>query len=219
MPPFAYLFDFDGTLADSMPVWAEKMLRILKITKTPYPADVIRRITPLGDLGTARYFQEKLGVPWGIERMLEEMNAYALPKYRDEIPLKPGVVSYLEALRARHCSLNILTASPHRMLDPCLQRNGIAHFFAHIWSCDDFGLTKSQPQIYLEAVSRMGAMSARTAFFDDNPGAIQAAARAGLYTVGVYDPTGEEFMDAMKRAARQYILSFEGMIPICEEEM
>ena len=46
-----------------MPCWSQKMLNILQKSGVDYPADVIRIITPLGDVGTARYFRETLGVP------------------------------------------------------------------------------------------------------------------------------------------------------------
>ena len=74
-----YLFDFDGTLVDSMPYWSRKMLNILNETNTPYPENVISIITPLGDAGTAVYFRETLGVPLTEAEMFEKMfNFYKL---------------------------------------------------------------------------------------------------------------------------------------------
>ena len=49
----AYLFDFDGTLVDSMPAWETTMLRILNENHINYPPDIIKTITPLGFAGTA----------------------------------------------------------------------------------------------------------------------------------------------------------------------
>ena len=63
-----YLFDFDGTLVDSMPTYASQMLRILDETGTKYPDDVIKIITPLGYIGTAKYYLE-LGMPLTFEEI------------------------------------------------------------------------------------------------------------------------------------------------------
>ena len=60
-----YLFDFDGTLVDSMPTFASVMLRILDETGTPYGEDIVRIITPLGLKGTADYFVS-IGVPLSV---------------------------------------------------------------------------------------------------------------------------------------------------------
>lgn len=207
----AYIFDFDGTLVDSMPTWSLKMIRILEHYGVSYPKDVIRRITPLGDIGTAKYFREELGVPATEEELYAQMDAYALPKYRDEIPIKAGVEAYLRGLKARGASLHVLTASPHKMVDPCLKRLGIFDLFENVWSSDDFGMTKSQPEIYKEAAKRIGVSVEEAMFFDDNIGALQTAKAAGMHTVGVYDPTGEDFMQQMKETAERYIMTFEEM--------
>ena len=56
------VFDFDGTLVDSMPTWGGKMIRILKEEGVSYPENIIEIIVPLGDAGAARYFIETLKV-------------------------------------------------------------------------------------------------------------------------------------------------------------
>ncbi|MBQ7916967.1 MAG: HAD family phosphatase [Firmicutes bacterium] len=211
MPHSTYIFDFDGTLVDSMPCWSEKMLNILNKNQVSYPADIIKQITPLGDLGTAKYFQEVLGVQLSIEEMIAQMDEYALPKYRDVIGLKAGVREYLCQLKNKGCSLNVLTASPHKMVDACLQRLGVYDWFENVWSCDDFGTTKSNPQIYLDAVARIGSRVEDTVFFDDNINAVKTAAQAGLYTVGVFDESGADFAEELKSVADVYIATFSGL--------
>lgn len=206
-----YIFDFDGTLVDSMPYWSQKMIDILEAEKVEYPKDIIKIITPLGDLGTAKYFREKLGIKVSEEELIERMNVTGLPYYRDIIEVKPGVREYLQFLKDNNCSLNVLTASPHLMLDPCLKRNGIYDIFDNIWSCDDFGTTKSDVNIYTRAVEKIGTTIEDTVFLDDNIGAVTTASKAGLYTVGVYDESGEDFTDQLKEVADVYIDSFEGL--------
>lgn len=203
-----YLFDFDGTLVDSMPCWSGKMLHILEITQTPYPADIIRTITPLGDRGTAEYFQNVLKVPLNRDEMYAQMDAYALPQYRDTIPLKEGVRETLLALKNAGCSLNVLTASPHKMVDPCLKRLDVYDWFDNVWTCDDFQLTKAETRIYEEAALRLGTKVSEVVFFDDNLGALTTAAAAGHFTVGVFDSTSADFTAQIQAVCHRYIHSF-----------
>ena len=119
-----YLFDFDGTLVDSMPTYASQMLRILDETGTKYPDDVIKIITPLGYIGTAKYYLE-LGMPLTFEEITKRMGDYMYEQYANNIPAKDTVRETLLALRARGDKLNVLTASPHLTLDPCLKRLGL----------------------------------------------------------------------------------------------
>ena len=206
----AYIFDFDGTLVDSMPYWSEKMLNILRVTSTPIPCDIIKIITPLGDKGTAKYFSETLGVNLTEEEMFALMDEYALPKYRDEIPLKDGVYEYLKKCKEKGISLNVLTASPHKMLDPCLKRLGVYGLFDFVFSCDDFNTTKSNPDIYLKTCERIGVNVANSVFFDDNLLACKTGKQAGLKVVGVYDKTGADFEEDLKKIADGYVRTFDG---------
>lgn len=204
----AYIFDFDGTLADSMPSWAGKVLQVLKDTNTPYPPDLLKRVVTLGDQGAARYLREELGVRLSLEEIFRRMDDYALPRYRDQVQLKEGVYEYLKLLRSRGCTVHVLTASPHKMVDPCLKRVGIYDWFGHVWSCDDLGLTKSQPEIYHKAIAAIGLTVADGVFFDDSLLAVQTAVRAGLFTVGVFDPLAAEYTRQIRETADVYVDSF-----------
>ena len=203
-----YIFDFDGTLVDSMPCWAEKMLNILRVCKMDIPEGIIRTITPLGDIGTAKYFRDVLHVPLTEDDMYRLMDEYALPRYRDEIRLKDGVFGCLQALKEAGCSLNVLTASPHKMVDPCLKRLGVFELFDNVWSCDDFATTKADPQIYVRAAARLGKRVEECMFVDDNIGAVSTAKQAGMISVGIYDDSSKDMVEEMTAAADIYIYDF-----------
>ncbi len=205
-----YLFDFDGTLVDSMPSWINKMMGILKKAGVSYPDNVIEIITPLGDVGSAEYFIRELGVPMTVSEMIAEMDVVALPAYRDEIPLKVGVYDALHRLHEMGKKLYVLTASPHRMLDPCLQRTGVYELFEGVWSSEDFGLTKGDAAIYEAAAKEMGTTVEQVLFFDDNIKAVSTAKAAGMQTVGVYDPSAAGFTEQMKRTCHFYLENFSG---------
>jgi HAD superfamily hydrolase (TIGR01509 family) len=202
-----YLFDFDGTLVDSMPTFIDAMLGILDEYKIPYTPDIVRVITPLGYRGTAEHFKS-LGVPLSVEEMLANMHAFARRAYDESIPAKEGVREALTRLRAEGYRLFVLTASPHEMLDVCLMRLGLFDLFERVWSCEDFGTTKADPEIYKMAAREIGAPVSEVAFFDDNLGALQTAKRAGMVTVGVYDASSEEVAEDIRHTADRYIVSF-----------
>lgn len=202
-----YIFDFDGTLVDSMRQWSAKMLNILDENHIDYPQDVIKTITPLGDRGTAKYFRS-LGVKMSVDEMLSLMDSLAMDEYEHSIPAKPHVEETLLRLKAEGHSLNVLTASPHKMLDVCLKRLGLYRLFDNVWSCDDFAYTKSQPEIYKEAAALMGAKVSDCVFLDDNYNAVCAAKKAGLKTIAVYDATSADFEARLRAVSDRYIKDF-----------
>ena len=202
-----YLFDFDGTLVDSMPTFVSMMLRILDENNISYGDDIVKIITPLGYAGTADYFIQ-LGMKLPKEEILALMHKYALDAYVNEIPAKSNVISALKEMKARGDSLNVLTASPHPMLDPCLKRLGIYDLFECVWSCDDFNTTKSNPEIYKMAAERLGKPVDEIMFLDDNYNADKTAKSAGMLVCGVYDDSSKDYVEEMKTVTDYYIFDF-----------
>lgn len=206
-----YLFDFDGTLVDSMPTFASVMLRILDENGIKYGDDIIKIITPLGYHGTAEYFRT-LGVLASTDELQTLMVEYARHEYEHNIGAKDGVIDSLFKLREFGASLNVLTASPHSMLDPCLKRLGILELFDNVWSCDDFNTTKSNPKIYEMAAERLGAKVSEVIFIDDNVNAVKTARVAGMISYGIHDDSSSELVDEMKAASDRYILKLSELI-------
>lgn len=208
-----YLFDFDGTLVDSMPAFVGLMLRILDENNISYEKDIVKIITPLGYVGTAKYFKE-LGISMSEEELVALMNQYAYDEYAYHIPAKRNVVSVLRTLKEAGADLHVLTASPHKVLDPCLKRLGIYDLFTNVWSCDDFHTTKADPAIYTMAAEKIGKPVGEILFLDDNLGADQTAKTAGMQVCGVYDESSAEYIDAIKAATDHYINDFSELLYI-----
>ena len=202
-----FLFDFDGTLVDSMPVYVRSMLRILDENGIAYGDDIVKIITPLGLLGAAKYYVE-LGVPLSLEQLVAKMKEYMYEAYCNSIPAKENVIPVLTELKRRGASLNVLTASPHATLDVCLKRLGIFDIFDNVWSCDDFSTTKSDPQIYVRAAEKLGKSVDEVLFLDDNLGADQTAKQAGMKVCGVYDDSSKEYKEQIAAVADHYINNF-----------
>ena len=202
-----YLFDFDGTLVDSMPIYSQMMLDILSEQRVAHGEDIIKIITPLGYRGTAAYFKA-LGMTMPEDEIVAMMTARAVEAYTHRVPAKAYVIETLRRLKARGDELHVLTASPHAMLDPCLRRLGIYDLFGYVWSCEDFGTTKADPEIYRMAARRIGCPVGEIWFLDDNLNADRTAKAAGMRVCGVYDASSEEFTEEMKRITDAYIHDF-----------
>ena len=206
-----YLFDFDGTLVDSMPIYGGVMLRILQENGIPYGEDIIKIITPLGIPGTAEYFIG-MGLNRPKEEIVAQMIAYMVEAYTYRVPAKAHVIEVLRALKARGDGLHVLTASPHDTLDPCLKRLGIYDLFDNVWSCNDFGTTKADPAIYHIAAERIGVPVGEVIFLDDNYNADKTAKSAGMQVYGVYDDSSKEYAQELKAITDKYICDFKELL-------
>lgn len=208
-----YLFDFDGTLVDSMPTYVSAMLRILDENNISYKNDIVKIITPLGIVGTAEYYI-KMGLSLTKDEIISLMKQYMLEEYFYHIPAKKNVVSVLKKLKDSGGSLNVLTASPHITLDACLKRLQLYDLFDNVWSCDDFGTTKADPNIYKMAADRIGERAENILFLDDNLNADKTAKMAGMMVCGVYDDSSKDYTEEIKTVADYYIYDFSELLDL-----
>lgn len=209
-----YLFDFDGTLVDSMPTYIAAMLRILDENSISYGDDIVKIITPLGFSGTADYFIHTLGLSMEKDPLVALMKEYMQDAYFHTIPAKNNVISVLRELKSRGASINVLTASPHLTLDACLKRLGIYDLFENVWSCDDFNTTKADPNIYTMAAAKLNSPVEKILFLDDNLNADITAKSAGMQVCGVYDESSKDYIKEMKAATDHYIYDFQELLSV-----
>ena len=210
---YTYLFDFDGTLVDSMPTYVHSMLRILDENNIPYEPEIMKIITPLGIAGTAEYFMG-MGLDLSKEEIMNTMKEYMLVEYTYNIQAKKNVIDTLKTLKERGAKLNVLTASPHITLDACLKRLEIFDLFDNVWSCDDFNTTKADPEIYKSVAKKVGEKVEDILFLDDNYNADKTAKSAGMKVCGVYDESSDAYVDEIKGISDYYIYDFAELLEI-----
>lgn len=208
-----YLFDFDGTLVNSMPTFVKVMLRILNENNISYSDDIIKIITPLGLKGTAEYFIS-LGLNKSVEEIGKTMYEYFYYEYAHTIPAKENVIDTIKELKAQGHSLNVLTASPHLTLDACLKRLDMFDLFDNVWSCDDFNTSKSNPEIYTAVAEKLGVKVEDVLFLDDNYNADKTAKTAGMKVCGVFDESSSEYEQEMRELCNFYAKDFREILSI-----
>lgn len=207
----AYIFDFDGTLVDSMDYWAGRHIQVLKNAGIDCPDNFVETITPLGNLKASEY-TISLGLQVSLEEYLSNLNKILFEYYSKEVALKPNVLSALKFLKVNGNKLNVLTASPHFYVDVALKRLGIYDFFDNVWTIEDFDCTKDQEIIYEKTAERLEEKIENCVFVDDNYIAIKTAKSAGMKTVAIYDATAQNLVQSLKNLADKYFYDFKEFI-------
>lgn len=207
-----YIFDLDGTLIDSMPVWADRIYHLLDENHIAYPADIIRIVAPMDNTAIADYLRDVLGLQLDAAEILDRMQAFISADYRERIPAKATVPETLKTLKAAGLHLHVLTASPHGLTDVCLKRLGLWELFDTVWSCEDFALPKTDEQIYHRVCEKIGATPAACVFADDNLLALTTAKKAGLTVVGVADESDAEDSEKIRAVADRYVETMKDIL-------
>ena len=147
-----------------------------------------------------------------IEEIFALMDSYAIDEYKYRIPAKEDVPEVLKNLKKNGYSLNVLTASPHKMLDCCLQRLGLYNLFDNVWSCDDFQTTKADIKIYEQVAEKLNTKIDECIFLDDNFNALLTAKKAGMKVIGVYDETSRDYINEIKNICEAYVYNFSELL-------
>lgn len=205
-----YVFDLDGTLVDSMPHWC-KLTDFLTERGIEYPPDLIKTIIALGLPRAAQYFKDHFPLTETVEEIYQSFIDRYVGFYEREIPAKDGVIETLSALKERGVSLNVLTASPHVFLDPCLKRLGIYDLFDNLWTVEDVG-SKAESATYLEVAKRLGVKPEDCVLYDDSVAPLVPAKAAGWSAVGVYDDFSGRYEDEMRKIADGYIYNLKELL-------
>lgn len=208
------IFDFDGTVVDSMPAFVQSVTDMLDDHGIAYDKDeLVCTITPLGADATAQYLID-LGIPMTKKDMLDALRSHSMGAYLDSIPEKPNAKCLLEKLASEGKRIYMLTANSHIQIDPCLKRLGMYDYFTEIWSCDDLNMKKTDVAIYDRVTELIGVKKEDVFFFDDNPDAIKTARDAGLRTCGVYDESSRDYVDVMKKTAERFVYDLGELLEV-----
>ena len=204
------IFDMDGTLVDSMVYWknlASEYLRHKGVTRVS--DEILKKIKPMTMMESAALFIHELHLDGTPEQVAEEMNAMMDRHYQTDIPLKAGVRNYLEYLYRTGVTMCVASATAEPLMEACLSRLGIAHYFQFLLSCETVGAGKSRPDVYIAAAERLGAKPEEIAVYEDALYAARTAKEAGFYVAGVYDDSASEHRDALKELADEWIAGWE----------
>lgn len=202
------IFDVDGTLLDSMHIWrglGERYLRRYGITAEDGLAD---KLYPMSLEESSIYLKQRYSLTDSVETIVSDTVAMIEEFYRDEVSLKPGVVSYLNELRNQGLPMAIATSGNREILVKALDRLQIKDHFQHILTCSDYGVSKREAAIYVAAAEKLGSKPAQTLVFEDVLHGILSARSAGFITVAVEDFSNERDKERIRNHSDYYIVDF-----------
>ena len=192
------IFDLDGTLIDSMPIWRGTGSSFLERHGFSVPENLIDVVKSQTLYQTAEYFRETLGVPMEPQKIVDEIISYVEYAYDHTIPLRPFAGEYLAAMAEKGVKMCILTASEASYIQSALDRLDIRKYFDFILTCTELGEFKEDGKAYLTAMEKLGGTMEETVVFEDALYAVKGAKSVGFKVYGVLDDTVRGHQDIHK---------------------
>ncbi|MFR1517190.1 MAG: HAD family hydrolase [Clostridia bacterium] len=206
----AAIFDVDGTLLDSMPIWENAAAIYLKKRGIEAEAGLGRKLYSMSMQEGAAYLQEQYGVPLPASAIIEGVGAVVSEFYLREAPLKPHVKSFLSGLKEKGIPMAVATSNERPAVEAAFRRLALSEYFVEIFTCSEIGAGKTQPEIFLRAADTLRAEPRCTWVFEDAFYAARTARAAGFRVAGVYDASGEEDIERLKEQSDLYLATFSG---------
>ena len=207
------IFDLDGTLIDSMPVWRGTGSGFLMNHNFPVPENLMEVVKTQTIWQTAEWFRTELGVPMEAEDIVNEIVESVVEAYRHTIPLKDGAMEYLEKMKNEGVEMCILTASEADYILPALDRLDIRKYFSHVLTCTELGEYKNDGKAYLKTMELMGGTLDNTVVFEDAYYAVKGAKSVGFPVYAVLDEVvREDDIDKIKETADYYFHSYKELL-------
>jgi HAD superfamily hydrolase (TIGR01509 family) len=183
-PPGAVLFDMDGLLVDSEPLWLEAETAVMaRLGASWTPADQVQLLGGSLDR-TVRYLLAKATKPAPPATVAEWLMSGMAERVLDHgVPIQPGARELLAEVADAGLPHALVTSSERRFMDAVLARTGM-RFDATVCA-DDVSVTKPDPEPYLLAAKLLGVEPGRCFALEDSPNGVASAQAAGCQVFAV----------------------------------
>ena len=196
----AVVFDLDGVLIESEPLWAETRREVTLAAGGHWPDEAVRRMQGMSSSEWSAYMHDELDVADAPERIVEVVVERMAEALRRRLPLLPGAREAVGRIAA--CwPLAIASSSNRPLIKLVLDLASLRPHFAAIVSSEEVARGKPAPDVYLEAAARLGVDAQRCVAIEDSSNGLRSAHAAGMGVIAVQSTTYPAAADALALAA------------------
>lgn len=202
------IFDFDGTLFDSMHVWKgvrEQFFDRIGLKLSPEDEKLFKGMYLRESLILAK---EKFDIRQSHTELYSEFFELIKEKYLVSAEPKNDIADFLGRLKARGVKMGIATASGEPAVEAALEKFGLREYFSSVYSVYTVDETKLQSsKVYDTVLGELGTEKETTWIFEDALYAVKTAKQNGYRVVGIYDKS-EAATEEMKELCDIFIYNY-----------
>jgi HAD superfamily hydrolase (TIGR01509 family) len=195
----AVVFDLDGVLIDSEPVWEQVRRKVVATHGGHWDADTQDRLMGMSTGEWSRYLSADLGVRLSPTAVAGAVIAEMAASYREHLPLMPGAAEAVQRLAWRW-PLGLASSAPRSLIDTVLDAASLRGFFAAVLSTEEVSRGKPAPDVYLSVAGLLGVSPTVCAAVEDSSNGLRSAAAAGCAVIAVPHPKYPPAPDALEVA-------------------
>lgn len=213
----AVVFDCDGVLIDSEPVWERVRRKFVADHGGRWAKDAQDRMMGMSTAEWSAYMSEDFGLRLSPRQVADQVIEAMAAEYQTHLPLLPGAVDAVRALSA-HWPLAVASSAPRSLIEAVLDAAALRDAFRAAVSSEEVARGKPAPDVYLEAANRIGLTPATCVAVEDSSNGLRAASAAGMTVIAVPRPEYPPADDALQKA-RLVLDSLTSLTPAAIESL
>jgi HAD superfamily hydrolase (TIGR01509 family) len=195
----AVVFDLDGLLVDSEPVWDKARKQMADESGKDWNKDDHKAVMGVSTQEWADYMINRLELTLSPQEVQDRIIERMVEMYRAGIPYFPGAVEAVTLAATRY--LTALASGSHRaLIDTVTADAAMEGKFQVILSADEVGAGKPSPDVYLAAAQRLGVKPDNCVCVEDSGNGILSGVRAGMKVIAVPDPRFPPALEKLNQA-------------------
>ncbi|MBL7718779.1 MAG: hexitol phosphatase HxpB [Flavipsychrobacter sp.] len=182
------LYDMDGLLLDTEPLWGESMLRVAQKHGIPITGQKFKETTGLRIYEVTEYWAVKY--PWqgaGHIDVAEEILDDIIEASKKAGRVLPGVLQSLELFKKNGFKVGLASSSPARMIQALVEHFDIKHYFDEITSADVVSLGKPHPGVFMHCAEALGSRPIECVVLEDSVNGCISGKAARMKVIAVPD--------------------------------
>lgn len=186
----AVIFDMDGLLIDSEPLWKEAEIAVFATVGIELTVEMCHATEGFRLDEAVAYWHQQY--PWqgkSLKQVEQEVMQTLTTLLRQRGKAMPGVYEVLERLKSRGIKMGLASSSVMSLIETVVDQLQIRPYFQVLWSAEYEEHGKPHPAVFLTTAQKMGVDPARVLVFEDSYNGVLAAKRAGMVAVAVPDPS------------------------------
>ncbi len=182
------LYDMDGLLLDTEPLWGESMLRIAQKHGIPITWEKFKETTGLRIYEVTEFWSIKY--PWegaAHADVAEEILDDIIEASKRAGRVLPGVIQSLEMFKKNGFKIGLASSSPARMIGALVEHFGIKHYFDEITSADVVSLGKPHPAVFMHCAEALGSRPIECVVLEDSVNGCISGKAARMKVIAIPD--------------------------------
>ena len=183
----AVVFDLDGVLVDSEPIWTEVRKDFVTREGGVWRLEAQRRMVGMSTAEWSLYMSTELQVPLPPSEIGSRVVDAMCMRYGDRPPLVDGAAEAVRALATRW-PLAIASSSPRLLIDRVLKSSDLGALIRISVSSEEVGRGKPAPDVYWRAADSLRVTPEACVAIEDSRNGVRSALAADMRVIAIPDP-------------------------------